>query len=83
MKLFGNKKRPAPAEKVNTAAAAPLADEEQQEEKSKLQPRTRANFLMIGAISLFAGAVAMCFTLINQSAEVAAMPMEEPKAIDY
>lgn len=83
MKLFGNKKRPAPAEKVNTAAAAPLADEEQQEEKSKLQPRTRAIFLMIGAISLFAGAVAMCFTLINQSAEVAAMPMEEPKAIDY
>lgn len=84
MKLFGNKKHPAPVKTAKKAAGAPLTAEEPQEEaESRLQPRTRAIFLMLGAIFLFAGAVAMCFTLIHQSAEVNAMPMEEPKAIEY
>ena len=82
MKLFGNKKRPAKTEK--SKASAPLNEERQQEEEeSRLQPRTRAIFMMLGAICLFAGAVAMCLTLINQSAEVNAMPLDDPKAIDY
>lgn len=84
MKLFGNKRTPAPAKKAKNAPAAPRVEEEPKEEaESKLQPRTRAIFLLLGAICLFAGAVAMCFTLMNQSAEVNALPMEEPKAISY
>lgn len=84
MKLFGNKKRPVPSEKSKAEMTAPHAEEDLQEvAESRLQPRTRAIFLMIGAICLFAGAVAMCFMLINQSAEVAAIPLEEPKAINY
>lgn len=84
MKLFGNKKRPAPAKAVKRAASAPPINEEvPAEEESKLQPRTRAILLMLCAICLFAGAVAMCFTLMQQSAEVNAMPLEEPKAINY
>lgn len=82
MKLFGNKKSAAPTKAKH--ADAPLTEEAQQETtESRLQPRTRAIILMLGAIVLFAGAVAMCFTLINQSAEVHAMPLEEPKAIEY
>ena len=84
MKLFGNKKRPAPVQTPKAEVTAPLIDDEQQEvQESRLQPRTRAIFLMLGSICLFAGAIAMCFMLINQSAEVDAIPMEEPKAINY
>lgn len=84
MKLFGNKKRPAPAKAVNIPSAAPQREAEPQEEpESRMQPRTRALLLLLGAILLFAGAVAMCFTLMNQSAEVNAMPLEEPKALNY
>ena len=84
MKLFGNKKRPAPAKTDHSSpSAAPIEEEAQEEAESKLQPRTRAVFLLLGAICLFACAVAMCFTLINQSAEVNAMPMEEPKELAY
>ena len=85
MKLFGNKKRPAPVKTAKNAVSAPLFEEkpQQEEAESRLQPRTRAIFLMLCAICLFVGAVAMCFMLINQSAEVNAMPLEEPKAINY
>ena len=84
MKLFGNTKRTAPSKSEKPTSSAPLIDEEPHEESdSRMQPRTRAVLLLLGAMCLFACAVAMCFTLINQSAEVNAMPMEEPKALEY
>lgn len=83
MKLFGNKKRSAPAKSVKEAPASYYEEEPAEEAESRMQPRTRAFFLMLGAMCLFAGAVAMCFALMRQSAEVNAMPMEEPKAIEY
>lgn len=84
MKLFGNTKRTAPAKAVKAAPAKPQSREvPQEEEESSLKPRTRAIFLMLGALGLFAASVAMCFALINQSAEVNALPLEEPKALNY
>ncbi len=84
MKLFGNKKRPAAVKREKETQDAPLLREEaQEEEESKLQPRTRAVCLLLCAICLFACAVLMCFLLINQSAEVNAIPPEDPKELAY
>ncbi len=84
MKLFGNTKRSAPAKAEKKSADAPLIKKEPQEEaESRLQPHIRAILLMLGAICLFVGAVAMCFMLISQSAEVNALPQEDPKPINF
>ncbi|MBQ6431789.1 MAG: LCP family protein [Oscillospiraceae bacterium] len=84
MKLFGNTKRSAPAKAAKRTADAPLIKEQPQEiTESRLQPHVRAILLMLGAICLFAGAVAMCFMLISQSAEVNALPQEDPKPIRF
>ena len=84
MKLFGNKKRPAASKKaIPQSAIPPIAEEPQEEEESRMQPRSRAFLLMLGAICLFACSVLMCFVLIKQSAEVDAVPMEDPKEIQY
>ena len=84
MKLFGNTKRPAASKNIIPPSQAPRIEEEpQEEEESRMQPRTRALLLMLGSICLFTCAVLMCFLLINQSAEVSAVPLEDPKEIQY
>lgn len=70
----------------NKAAASATADapwNEPEEKQSRLSPWTRALLLLIGSVCIFACTVAMCFALVNRSAETDPLPAQEPKELKY
>ena len=70
----------------NKTAASATADaprNEPEDKQSRLSPWTRALLLLIGSICIFACTVAMCFALVNRSAETDPLPVQEPKELKY
>ena len=70
----------------NKAAASATTDaprNEPEEKQSRLSPWTRALLLLIGSVCIFACTVAMCFALVNRSAETDPLPVQEPKELKY
>lgn len=69
--------------KATASATADAPRNEPEEKQSRLSPWTRALLLLIGSICIFACTVAMCFALVNRSAETDPLPVQEPKELKY
>lgn len=70
MKIFGNRKRrSAPMRSESPASQTTREEREAPEQGSRLSPTARAVLLLLTAMVLFAAAVAVCFSLINKSAQ--------------